>query len=88
MSFSNTLRWILDRESGVISLEHLRLGPNAPVFLVRLVPKRNHFLISGESHLCGNDTYSAQVMWHQCSIRLSWRVIGPKKNEEIDYHYF
>ena len=87
MSFSNTFRWTLDRSAGMISLEHLRLGPNNPVFLFHLAPTGPHLLASVESHLCEEDVYLAQVAWDIHSIRLSWRVIGPKKNEEMDYHY-
>ncbi len=88
MSFSNTFRWTLDREAGMISLEHLRLGPNAPVFLFHLAPTGNNLLASVDSHLCEEDAYLAQVVWDRHSIRLSWRVIGPQKNEEMEYHYF
>ena len=88
MSFSNTFRWTLDREAGMISLEHLRLGPNAPVFLFHLAPIGNNLLASVDAHLCSQDAYLAQAMWAPHSIRLSWRVIGPQKNEEMEYHYF
>jgi hypothetical protein len=87
MTFSNTFRWTLDRDAGMISLEHLRLGPGNPVFLFHLVPTGNHLLASVDSHLCEEDVYLAQVSWDRQHIRLSWRVIGPKKNEEMEYHY-
>lgn len=88
MAFSNTFRWTLDKDAGMISLEHLRLGPNAPVFLFHLAPTGNNRLASVESHLCEEDAYLAQVIWDRHSIRLTWRVIGPRKNEEMEYHYF
>lgn len=88
MAFSNTFRWTLDRDAGMVSLEHLRLGPNAPVFLFHLAPTGSNLLASVESHLCEEDAYLAQVVWDRHSIRLSWRVIGPRKNEEMEYHYF
>jgi|SRR5579862_2187914 len=88
MSFSNTFRWTLDRGAGMVSLEHLRLGPSAPVFLFYLAPTGSNLLASVDSHLCEEDAYLAQVVWDRYSIRLSWRVIGPEKNEEIEYHYF
>ena len=87
MAFSNTFRWTLDRRAGMISLEHLRLGPNSPVFLFYLTPTSSNTLASVDSHLCEQDTYLAQVLWDRHSIRLSWRVIGPQKNEEMEYHY-
>ena len=87
VSFSNTFRWSLDRDAGVISLEHLRLGPAHPVFLFHLAPSGKHSLSSVDSHLCEGDTYFGQIHFDRYSLRLNWRVIGPKKNEEIDYYY-
>ena len=87
ISFSNTFRWTLDRSAGVISLEHLRLGPDQPVFLFHLTPTHSHLLASVDAHLCEEDVYLATVPWDKHSIRLNWRVIGPKKNEEMEYCY-
>ncbi|MBA3817129.1 MAG: winged helix-turn-helix transcriptional regulator [Parachlamydiaceae bacterium] len=86
-SFSNTFRWSIDRNIGVISLEHLRRGPDQPVFLFYLAPSGKHSLSSVDSHLCGGDTYFGQINFDRYTLRLNWRVIGPKKNEEIDYYY-
>jgi len=85
--FSNILRWTLDPQERVISLEHLRRGVNHPVFLVDLAPSSKHSLTSLDSHLCGADTYFGQLHLDNHCLRLNWRVIGPKKNEEIDYFY-
>lgn len=88
VSFSNIFRWTLDRSSGVISLEHLRHGPDHPVFLFYLAPSDNDCLSSVDSHLCEGDTYFGQIHFHHNNLCLNWRIIGPKKNEEIDYFYF
>jgi hypothetical protein len=87
IDFSNLFRWTLDRSSGMISLEHLRRGPNHPVFLFHLIPSGSHSLASLDSHLCAEDTYFGQIFSDRHGLRLNWRVIGPKKNEEIDYFY-
>lgn len=87
VSFSNIFRWILDRNTGVISLEHLRRGLDHPVFLFHLAPSGKHSLSSVDSHLCEGDTYFGQIHFNHHNLRLNWRVIGPKKNEEIDYFY-
>ncbi len=87
MSFNNTFRWTIDRSSSMISLEHLRLGPDQPVFLFYLTPTGNHLLASVDSHVCEEDVYLATVPWDRYSIRLNWRVIGPKKNEEMECCY-
>lgn len=87
MNFSNIFRWTLDRSAGLIALEHLRRGPDHPVFLFHLAPSSHYSLSSVNSHLCGGDTYFGKVHFDQYGLRLNWRVIGPKKNEEIDYFY-
>lgn len=88
VGFSNVFRWSLDRKVGVISLEHLRRGADHPVFLFYLAPSSQHSLSSVDSHLCEGDTYFGQIHFDRFNLRLNWRVIGPKKNEEIDYYYF
>ena len=87
VGFSNMFRWTLDHSAQMISLEHLRRGSAQPVFLFYLTPTDNHALSSVDSHLCGGDTYFGQIQFDQSSIRLSWRVIGLKKDEELDYYY-
>lgn len=86
-NFSNIFRWTLDYVKGVISLEHLRRGPDQPVFLFHLVPSGKQNLSSMDSHLCGGDSYFGNVRFDRHSLRLNWRIIGPKKNEEIEYYY-
>lgn len=87
MIFSNMFRWTLDRFAGIISLEHLRRGFSNPVFLLHLAPVNKHILSSVDAHLCAGDTYFGQIHFDRHSIRFNWRVIGPKKNEEMDYFY-
>jgi hypothetical protein len=85
--FSNVFRWTYDRLAGVISLEHLRFGVNHPVFLFHLAPSGPRSLASIDSHLCGGDTYFGKILCDRNGLRLSWRVIGPKKNEELSCLY-
>lgn len=87
LGFHNIFRWTLDRNRGVISLEHLRRGIDRPVFLFHLAPNGKHSLSSVDSHLCEGDTYFGQIRFDRYTLRLNWRVIGPRKNEEIDYYY-
>lgn len=87
IGFSNVFRWTLDLANGMISLEHLRRGWNHPVFLFHLSPSNHQTLSSIDSHLCGGDVYLGKVFYELHSLRLHWRVIGPKKNEELDYYY-
>lgn len=85
ISFTNALRWTFDQQQ--ITLEHLHLGPDHPTLLCHLVPTKNHTLISQEPHLCKQDTYIAKLSWDPNHIHLSWRITGPKKNEEITCLY-
>jgi hypothetical protein len=87
IEFSNVFRWSLDLRSGLISLEHLRHGPLEPVFLLFLVAAGPNLLVSSGSHVCEEDIYIAQAPWDEYTIRLNWRVIGPHKNEEMEYGY-
>ena len=87
INFTNTFRWTLDPNKDLISLEHLRFGPDRPIFLFHLTPTANNLLVSVDAHRCQEDTYAATVHWDHHSIRLNWRVIGPKKNEELEYCY-
>lgn len=85
--FTNVFRWTIDEEAGMISLEHLRRGINHPVFLFHLAPSGSHTMTSIDAHLCGGDAYFGQIFCDDHGLRLNWRVIGPKKNEELDYYY-
>lgn len=87
ISFTNVFRWTLDRDAKMISLEHLRRGSEHPVFLFHLTPSGKSSLSSVDSHLCEGDSYFGQIHFDQYSLRLNWRVIGPKKNEGLDYYY-
>ncbi len=87
MQFSNALRWTLDLSSGTIGLEHLRHGAAKPVFLFHLKPKRETLLVSIDSHLCGSDAYFGQVDLGPHFLQLSWRIVGPKKNDRIECLY-
>lgn len=86
-AFSNIYRFTLDRRQNLISMEHLRYGIKRPVFLFHLRPTDQRTLSSVDSHLCGDDTYLGKVFCDQNHLRLNWRVIGPKKNDEIDCVY-
>lgn len=85
--FSNVFRWTLDPHRILISLEHLRYGASRPVFLFHLAPTSPHRLESIDPHLCAEDTYMGNISWKQDRIDFHWRIIGPKKNDELIYRY-
>lgn len=87
IDFTNVFRWTLDLKAKVISLEHLRRGINNPVFLFHLALDGTNSLASIDSHLCNEDAYFGKVILDNEGIKLKCRVIGPKKNEEIETYY-
>jgi hypothetical protein len=87
IQFSNMLRWTLDLASGTIALERLRLGMDTPVFIVHLKPKSESLLASVDSHLNGANAYFGSVLLGTHFLQLSWKVIGPKKNDRIECLY-
>jgi len=86
-NFRNVFRWSLNRVDGMMALEHLRFGMNNPVFLFHLIPAGPNYMESAHAHLCGQDTYFGQLELQEGVITLIWRILGPKKNEEITFVY-
>lgn len=85
--FRNVFRWTFDRKAKMISLEHLRRGIDHPVFLFHLVHAGSDLLTSLDAHLCEGDSYFGHMRCIKNALCLSFRVIGKKKNEEMDYYY-
>ncbi len=86
-NYSSSFRWTLNRWEKMISLEHLRLGENHPIFLFHLIPSEANRLESMTPHLCGEDSYFGWLKYNPLFIQLNFKTIGPKKNEEIEYVY-
>ena len=87
VGFRNVLRWTLDKGAGFITLEHLRRGIEHPVFLFHLAPTSKNYLASVDPHCCGDDTYFGCLFCDTDCLRLNWRIIGLRKNEEIESYY-
>lgn len=88
ITFHNLFRWTRDPDCRLIRLEHLRFGPDSPVYLFDLVPLSERVLASAEPHVCRDDRYSARLELGTDAVRLSWTVTGPKKDEWIAYTYW
>lgn len=86
-TFYNVYRWTLKPDEGKIGLEHLRFGTQSPVFLFDLQVTGPGRLTYVEPHPCGEDLYFAHLSWNARAIEMVWRVVGLKKNEEIEYFY-
>lgn len=85
LSFSNIFRWTLRREW--IRLEHLRFGPENPVFLFAIEARSKVEFASVTPHVCSEDLYSAMLKLNGETLLVSWRVAGPEKDERMDYIY-
>jgi len=84
MAFHNTYRWKLCANG--ISLEHLRFGPSAPVFLFQLEVADPQTLRSACPHACAEDSYQA-ILNLGNPLKVTWTVNGPKFSETIEYRY-
>ena len=86
--FRNIYRWTLHSSAPQrIALEHLRFGPQNPVFLLDLVPADAHRLRSLSPHLCGDDRYEATLYLANNALYFEWLVKGPAKDEHLLYTY-
>ncbi len=88
LMFKNSFRWTHIPEREAYQLEHLRFGPDNPVFLFELVPTTDGGYISETPHLCGADTYAGALTPARDGFTLLWTIRGPKKDEKIMYEYF
>lgn len=87
ITFTNVFRWTAESAGRSIRLEHLRFGPEQPVYLFDLVPGREGAMESSDPHVCREDLYSARLVCEPEIVRLNWTVTGPKMNDRIAYVY-
>jgi hypothetical protein len=87
--FSNVFRWTLDAGVRSVRLEHLRFGTEHPVYLFDMVSagEGEGILVSADPHVCREDYYAAWMEFDGQTIRLSWKITGPRKDETIEYLY-
>lgn len=85
MRFTNVFRWTkLDQQ---LRLEHLRFGPDKPVFLFDMAVDQEDIWRETAPHPCREDCYSATMQVKDDKILVQWSVNGPKRNETIVYIY-
>lgn len=85
--FKNIFRWTWHSTKPLLTLEHLRHGPEHPIVLFELTPTSVHRFETVHPYLCRQDTYLAHLYCDRHFIQLHWRILGPHKNEEIHYIY-
>ena len=84
--FTNTFKWTaLDDR---IRLEHLRFGPNNPVYLFDLVENECGDWHEDNPHKCSDDCYRAILKVNAGELSIAWSVTGPNKRESIAYTYW
>lgn len=86
MQFNNTFRW--SKLENAIRLEHLRFGPDQPVFLFDLAPDESDVWRDISPHQCREDCYSATLTTDGKMLTVAWSIQGPRKNETIRYVYW
>ena len=84
--FFSALRWELVTPE-LIRLEHLRRGVDAPVALVSLSPEGADHWRETAPHLCGADSYHADLALTPDALHLVWRVTGPAKTYLLRTEY-
>ena len=87
LAFRNVYRWRLDEEEQLLHLEHLRFGPEQPVYLCALAPQSPTQLYSVQPHLCGPDEYMVALSIESSQLLMHWDIQGPHKNEQLAYWY-
>jgi hypothetical protein len=85
LRFSNVFRWTIAVD--VLRLEHLRFGPDQPVYLFDLQQAGEREWRSAAPHLCKEDCYTALLVVHDHHLTLRWSIDGPRKQEHIEYTY-
>lgn len=83
--FDNVFRWT--RLDTSIRLEHLRFGPDQPVFLFDLAQAEGEIWRAVSPHVCVADCYSGELRIEARAVRVDWSVRGPHKDEAIRYRY-
>lgn len=85
LRFINVFRWTLLQDR--LRLEHLRLGPNHPVYLFDMAPDTDGIWREVEGHICNKDCYHATLQLGVELLQVGWRVHGPNRDDTIIYIY-
>jgi len=85
IAFRNALRW--SSANGRLRLEHLRAGPERPLFLIELGPAADGVWRARRPHHCGADRYDAALALEDDCVLLAWTVDGPRKRAWLEHRY-
>lgn len=81
--FTNTFRWSVSGD--VLRLEHLRFGPEHPVWLFDMAPTPDGSWQEVSPHHCREDCYVASLVVESDKLLVAWAIHGPRKRETIRY---
>jgi len=84
--FTNVFRW--SAMGDAVRLEHLRFGPDQPVFLFDLAPCDSGEWREVNPHQCSEDCYTAELAVDSGRFSITWKIHGPQKCETIAYTYW
>jgi hypothetical protein len=87
LEISNEYIWEMI-SNNKISLSHARFGYNHLVKLFDLIMVEENLWQSEQEHVCVDDKYSAKLEVSIAYIKLTWKILGPKKDERISYKYY
>ncbi|MEL7432154.1 MAG: DUF6314 family protein [Chlamydiota bacterium] len=73
--------------------DRLLLAKKRPIYadwteLLVLVSSDEGYLETISPYVCGQDHYFARIVLENRGFSIHWKIKGPKKGEEIVYHYF
>lgn len=86
IGFNNVFRW--SPVGAALRLEHLRFGPDRPVFLFDMAPGEDGVWRVVSPHQCREDGYTASLAIECEQLVVAWSVVGPRKHESIRYTYW
>ncbi len=84
--FNNVFRW--SKSGDFLRLEHLRFGPEHPVLLLDMALSSDGRWREVTPHECKEDCYTASMSAEGDLLRVSWTILGPRKQESILYTYW
>ena len=88
LSFRNVFRWTHKPTQHIICLEHLRFGPENPVYLFDLYQQEDRLWGTCSPHVCNQDTYEATVRIETNYLTMQWDDTRPGKTGNLALYVY
>jgi hypothetical protein len=85
VTFRNAYQWSVLENT--LSLARYGYDMSSPNPLVDFEFSEGPEWLNISPYICGRDTYDATLRWSDKSLQLLWIVIGPKKDQTVEYLY-